>query len=231
MMTQVAIKSNSLIEASYKLSLQEQRFLLTCICKLKAFDVPAENQKTMTITASEFFCNFPEMGRENAERELNKAIDRLWDRTIFIKDENMKREVRWLQERATYLLGEGKIEITFSDSVLPYLTMLQGSFTKILLKNVSSLTSAYSIRLYELLIQRFDFQNRYMPLDEFRIILGIGDKYPQFRALNQWVIKPAVDELNEKTNLDVKVDTVKQGRKVVGLHFHFKENNQIKMDL
>ncbi|MDC9616089.1 replication initiation protein [Xenorhabdus khoisanae] len=231
MSDKVAIKSNSLIEAGYKLTLQEQRFLLTCISKLKAFNIPAEEQKTMTVTASEFFCNFPEMGRENAERELNKAIDRLWDRTIFIKEEEVKREVRWLQERATYISGEGKIEITFADTVLPYLTMLQGSFTKILLRNVSSLTSSYSIRLYELLIQRFDFQTRYIPLDEFRAMLGLGSKYPQFRALNQWVIKPSVNELNEKTDLKVKVDTVKQGKKVVALHFQFKEDKQIKIPM
>ncbi|WP_445494761.1 RepB family plasmid replication initiator protein [Photorhabdus sp. SF281] len=146
--------------------MQEQRFLLTYISKLKAFNIPAEAQKTMTVTASEFFCNFPEMGRENAERELNKAVDRLWDRTIFVKEENVKREVRWLQERATYISGEGKIEITFADTVLSYLTMLQGSFTNILLRNVSSLTNSYNIRLYELFIQRFDFQTRYISLNK-----------------------------------------------------------------
>ncbi len=32
----IAYKSNALIEASYKLTLQEQRFLLVCISRLKS---------------------------------------------------------------------------------------------------------------------------------------------------------------------------------------------------
>ncbi|MGK3681399.1 replication initiation protein, partial [Escherichia coli] len=44
--------SNALVEASYKLTLQEQRFLLLCISRLKS-GADAELQKTMTITASE----------------------------------------------------------------------------------------------------------------------------------------------------------------------------------
>ncbi|NAL14820.1 RepB family plasmid replication initiator protein, partial [Escherichia coli] len=32
----IAYKSNALVEASYKLTLQEQRFLLLCISRLKS---------------------------------------------------------------------------------------------------------------------------------------------------------------------------------------------------
>lgn len=226
---EIAIKSNNLIEASYKLTLQEQRFLLTCISRLKAFGVPAESQKTMVIYASDFYKNFPDVGRENAERELLKAVDRLWERTIIIRNQSTKREVRWLQEKAQYFNGEAKVEIVFADSVLPYLTQLHGSFTSITVKNVSSLTSTYSIRIYELLIQKKDFKARLIPLDEFRVMLGLDDKYPEFRALSQWVIKPALKELNDKSDLTVSFDTVKKGRKVIALHFHFKEDKQIKM--
>ncbi|MGK3681397.1 RepB family plasmid replication initiator protein [Escherichia coli] len=41
-----------MVEASYKLTLQEQRFLLLCISRLKS-GADAELQKTMTITAAE----------------------------------------------------------------------------------------------------------------------------------------------------------------------------------
>lgn len=47
----IAYKSNALVEASYKLTLQEQRFLLLCISRLNSgTDVASpELQKTMTI--------------------------------------------------------------------------------------------------------------------------------------------------------------------------------------
>lgn len=56
----IAYKSNALVEASYKLTLQEQRFLLLCISRLQSgVDAPPpELQKTMTITAVEFLIHF-----------------------------------------------------------------------------------------------------------------------------------------------------------------------------
>src|SRR5476649_352518 len=80
----IAYKSNALIEASYKLTLQEQRFLLACIGRLNSKDAP-DSQKSMTLTAAEFYTHFPDMGRKHAERELKKVVDRLWERSIILK--------------------------------------------------------------------------------------------------------------------------------------------------
>jgi plasmid replication initiation protein len=222
----IAYKSNALIEASYKLTLQEQRFLLVCIGRFNPKDEIPE--KTLTITAAEFYECFPDMGRENAERELSKAIDRLWDRSIIIRDEKKREEFRWIQYRAQYLKGEAKVKITFSDAIIPYLSQLKGQFTRVIVKNVSSLSSAYSIRIYELLQQFRSTGDRMIAIDDFRSMLGIDDKYQTFKSLNQLLLKPAINELNQKSNLSVAVDMVKQGRTVVALHFLFNEDRQIK---
>ncbi|EEU9561217.1 MULTISPECIES: replication initiation protein [Proteus] len=226
-MNLVAYKSNALIEASYKLTLQEQRILLMCIGKLNPL---AENpDKTFQLTANEFYLAFPDMGRKHAERHLKDAVDRLWDRTILISWKSNKEEIRWIQRKAKYFDGEGKLEISFSDYIMPYLTQLTQQFTAIAVKNVSALKRTYSIRIYELLMQFKKTGDRLITVDDFRSMLGLEDKYSEFRALNQLVLKPAVKELNEKSDLIVSVDTVKNGRAVVALHFHFKEDKQIKM--
>lgn len=229
----IAYKSNALIEASYKLTLQEQRFLLVCISRIKSgVDAPpAETQKTMTITAAELYDAFPDMGRQHAEAKLKEAIDRLWDRSVIIRDESKREEFRWVQYRAQYLKGEAKVEITFSDAIMPYLTQLKGQFTRVVVKNVSSLSSTYSIRLYELLQQFRSTGDRTITLDDFRSMLELDDKYVDFKILNRALIKPAIAELNEKSDLAVTVETVKQGRKVVALRFRFRDDKQIKMAL
>lgn len=229
----IACKSNALTEASYKLSLQEQRFLLVCISRIdsRVGAPPPEMQKTMTVTAAEFHKAFPDMGRQNAETKLKEAIDRLWDRSVIIRTEGKREEFRWVQYRAQYLTGEAKVEITFSDAIMPYLTQLQGQFTKVVIKNISSLSSAYSIRLYEMLQQFRSTGDRTIALDDFRSMLAVKDKYQQFKDLNKMIIKPAVAELNEKSDLAVIVETLKRGRTVVGLKFRFKEDKQIKMVL
>lgn len=227
----IAYKSNALIEASYKLTLQEQRFLLVCISRIKSgLDASsAESQKTMTITAAELYDAFPDMGRQHAEAKLKEAIDRLWDRSVIIRDESKREEFRWVQYRAQYLKGEAKVEITFSDAIMPYLTQLKGQFTRVVVKNVSSLSSTYSIRIYELLQQFRSTGDRTIALDDFRSMLDLDDKYVDFKILNRALIKPAIAELNEKSDLAVTVETVKQGRKVVALRFRFRDDKQIKM--
>jgi len=226
----IAYKSNALIEASYKLTLQEQRLLLICIGKINPRD--ESNQKLFQVTSTDFYLAFPDMGKSNAERHLREAIDKLAERWIYIQNNNERRRIRWIQEEAEYFDGEGKIEIVFSESIMPYLTQLQGQFTKIVIKNVSALKSVYSIRLYELLMQFKVIGDRIINLNDFRSMLGLDeDKYTSFKSLNQWVIKPAVKELNQKSNLSVTVDSVKKGRSVFALHFHFKEDQQIKMSI
>jgi len=56
----IAYKSNALIEAGYKLTLQEQRLLLTCIGKLNPRLENAE--KKFQLTAHDFYLAFPDMG-------------------------------------------------------------------------------------------------------------------------------------------------------------------------
>ncbi|WP_338149466.1 replication initiation protein [Xenorhabdus bovienii] len=70
-----------------------------------------------------------------------------------------------------------------------------------------------------------------MNVEDFRSMLGLEDKYLKFSELNKFVIKPAIKELNEKSNLTVNVDMIKKGRTIVSLHFQFKENKQIKIIL
>lgn len=217
----IAYKSNALIEASYKLTLQEQRLLLMCIGRLN----PTEEtpSKVFQLTSRDFYLEFPVMGLGNAERHLAEAIEKLSERWIYIQTDSQKRKIRWIQEEAEYFTGEGKVEIVFSDSVMPYLTQLHDQFTRIVVKNVSSLKGTYSIRIYELLMQFRSIGDRLIKLDDFRSMLRLEEKYKAFKRLNDDVIKPAIKELNEKSNLSVSVEAVKQGRKVVALHFRFKE--------
>lgn len=183
----------------------------------------------MTITAAELYDAFPDMGRQHAVAKLKEAIDRLWDRSVIIRDESKREEFRWVQYRAQYLKGEAKVEITFSDAIMPYLTQLKGQFTRVVVKNVSSLSSTYSIRIYELLQQFRSTGDRTIALNDFRSMLDLEDKYQLFKDLNKLLLKPAIAELNEKSDLAVTVETVKQGQKVIALRFRFRDDKQIKM--
>ena len=191
-------------------------------------DPRSEIPKTMTVTAAQFS---ELMGIPNAHRELYIAVDALYGATIVLKEDNEDIELRWIQKKSKRIKGAGSVTITWSDEVLRYISQLQSRFTTYKLRNIASLQSSHSIRLYELL-QRFNDKNyRVILIDDFRSALGLEGKYPNFKELNRRVIKAAVDELNQHSDLVVEYDTIKKGRTVTALAFTFKQNKQIKMDI
>lgn len=228
MSSMVAYKSRWLIEASYRLTLQEQRFMLCCVAKLNSREALPNS---ITVYAEDFYGQFPDMGKNNAELELKKAVDRLWDRSIIVKDPAQTEEVRWIQKRVKYHKGEARVSVSFSDSIAKYLTQLSGQFAKIALDNISGLKSVYSIRIYEMCQQFVSTGNRLITVEDLRFILGLGDSYSKFKELNKFVITPSIKELNAKSNINVKVQQIKKGRYIHALHFIFQEKEQLEFNV
>jgi plasmid replication initiation protein len=167
---------------------------------------------------------------KNAHRELYKAADKLYERSIIVSDPEKTEEFRWIQKKAIYHKGEGRVTFTWSDDVLIYISQLKQRFTTYRLNDVSRLNSSYAIRLYELLMQFNATKDRKINLNDFKSLFNLENKYPLFRDLNKWVIKPAVKEINSSSNLVVYYSTVKKGRHVVALQFDFQESKQMIMD-
>lgn len=222
-------KSNNLIDASYKLNVQAQKLVLACLGKIDSRP-DATPQKEVTLTASEF-SELMGIDIKNAHRELYKAADALFKSSIILHEGDDEIELYWIQEKAKKLKGEGAIRIVWSDRILRYICQLKSRFTTYKLRNIASLQSGHSIRLYELLMKFNATGERVIYLEDFKSALGISDKYPEFKVLNRDVIKPAIEELNQRSDLIIKFDTIKKGRTIVALVFEFKQNSQLKMDI
>jgi plasmid replication initiation protein len=222
-------KSNNLIDASYKLNVQAQKLVLACLGKIDSRP-DATPQKEVTLTASEF-SELMGIDIKNAHRELYKAADALFKSSIILHEGDDEIELYWVQEKAKKLKGEGAIRIIWSDRILRYICQLKSRFTTYKLRNIASLQSGHSIRLYELLMKFNATGERVIYLEDFKSALGISDKYSEFKVLNRDVIKPAIDELNQRSDLIIKFDTIKKGRTVAALVFEFKQSNQLKMDI
>lgn len=219
-------KSNYLVEASYKLTLQEQRLILACLSKINS---KIEPPKTITLSASEY-SDIMNIDIKNAHRELNKAAGKLYERSITVSDPEKTEEFRWIQKKVIYHKGDGKVTITWSDDVLTYIGQLKSRFTSYKIRNISSFQSTYSIRLYELLMQFNSTKERTISLDDFRSLFKINDKYLKFKDLNRDVIKPSIKEINNVSDLVVCCSPIKKGRNIVALIFDFKQNNQMKIN-
>lgn len=219
-------KSNALIDASYKLNVQAQKLVLACLAKVDPRD---EIPKEMSLSATEFG---ELMGIENnARRDLYRAADALFKSSVILKDDKEEVELYWIQKKAKKLKGEGLVTLTWSDEVLKYISQIKSRFTSYKLRNIANLQSSHSIRLYELLMKFNATGERVIYLDDFKSALGISDKYKEFKVLKRDVIAPSVKELNQRSDLAIKFETIKKGRSVAALSFEFKQSVQLKMDI
>lgn len=218
-------QANQLIEASYRLTLEEKRLIIICISKThRKKEIPEK----LSVTAEEFASAF-ELNMKSAYKQLRDATDRLYERDIKFRTGNSSERMRWVY-RVTYHEGQGMVSLKFSPDITPYIGHLQNQFTPYKLNHVKSLKSTYSIRLYELLSQYLQDGQRWITVDDLRAMFELEDKYSKYADLRKWVVEPSVDELNEKSNYDVTFKPEKDGRTVTKLWFFFKEKKQFAMD-
>jgi plasmid replication initiation protein len=223
----VVAKANELIDARYKLNVQAQKLLLCCIGKL---DGRKEVPKESILTANEF-AEMTGIPLNDAYKELYQAADKLFNASLKLIEDGEEVEIVWVQEKAKKLKGQGQVRLVWSDRVRRYLGELEGCFTKYKLKSVSTLKSAHSIRLYELLMLWQSTGIRTISVDDLKASLGLSDAYPQFFIFNRDVLKPSMKEINTRSDIKVRVETLKTGRKITALKFRFIETKQLKLEV
>lgn len=224
------VKSNRVVEASYELTLNEQRLILACIAKIKrgeGIDIHSE----FVITASEFAQMFG-ITTNRAYRDLRAASKKLFQRWVIIKpnngDENEEIESRWIAS-AHYQPNQGSIRLHFAPIMIPYISLLQSEFTIYDLESISKMNSTYSVRIYELLMQWKGTGSRKIDLSDLKYMLCVGRKYDRLKDFKDRVLHPALKEINESTELIVEYDQYREGRSVKGFEFKFKLKNEFRL--
>lgn len=98
-------------------------------------------------------------------------------------------------------------------------------YTKINLLIQKKFDSKYALFLYELCIDYAGInQTPVMDIDKFRYFMGLGsEEYPEFKAFNSKIIKPAIKEVSEKSDLFVDVKYIKEKNKVVRVKFFIEK--------
>jgi plasmid replication initiation protein len=219
------VKSNKVVEASYMLSLAEQRVLLACIAQIDSTAVLTEEYR-FEVTAFGVANLAGLENLSNTYRDLKKSSEKLYERSVIIDDpdpDNPKitqRKTRWIST-IDYVPGEGKVVLSFALGIIPYLSQLSREFTKYKLKHVARFESVYSIRLYELLVQWNSSGEREIEVEWLKNQFQVGEKYSRLVDLKKRVIDPAVEEINKHSNLWVRYGQRKLGRTITHFQFQF----------
>ena len=229
--SELVVKSNRLIEASYRLGLNEQRVILYSICRCRDEQTGLFPDRPVTITADSFAKKFPSIDKTNVYRQLKDAMDALYDRSVTIHDidpasgHTRVKKTRWISEGA-YVDGAGNIQVIFTPEVIKYITRLEAEFTSYQLEKVGNMTSSYAVRVYELLSQHRDIGQRTLNLAWLRETLGVEPgEYKLTADFKKWVIEIAVDQINKHSDLTVSYKPVKTGRAITDFAFKIKAKN------
>ena len=106
-------------------------------------------------------------------------------------------------------------------------------YAKLNLRLQNQFTSRYALVLWEVCFDYFDTdrdqgETPLIPLKTFRELMGIeADEYQTFKALNQFVIKPAIKEINDLTDYHVEVEQKRIGRPIAELKFRISKGTQL----
>lgn len=236
-MNELVVKDNALINASYSLSLVEQRLILLAIVITRRHHHNMEWDfllgKPIEISASDYIEAF-NVSRQTAYEALQTASKTLFQRQFSYQERGEVKGIwyktsRWVSDIA-YMNETATVSFTFAPAVLPLITQLEKHLTSYELQQVASLNSSYAVRLYEVLIAwRSIGKTPQITIEDLRNKLGvINGEYERMSNFKSRVLDYSIEQINEHTDIKASYEQHKQGRKVTGFTFKFKVKDKNK---
>lgn len=222
------VMQNRIEQCFHKMTLDEKRLLILASPTARMID--ASEKDAIEITAEQF-ANECGIKVSSAYKQLEVASKNLLNRSFSYINERGKRVgVTWVI-RAVY--EDGYISVCFPDEVLIMLKAFDASnpFTKYKKENVLLLKGEYSIDLYHIAKKYEGMSTFQMTLEDYKLELGLPKSYNRINNLKARALEPAIDEINEKTDINITYENIKRGRTVTGLKFTVKPKAKPKKAL
>jgi plasmid replication initiation protein len=235
-------QQNRLVEARYHLSARELKLVLY-VCAM--VDPHAKNFGKCKIRVRDF-ADVAGLESDDLYTQLRDTalairgkplvFENYLDRDDDGKERPRRKTLSWFIDVTETSEGDGYVKVTLHPDLKPYLLQLQRDFTAFRLGYAVRLESKYAIRLYQLL-KRWAYRGqKEIAVDDLRVWLGtrqldkdgkvIEETLAPYKSLKQRAIQPAVDELNEGSDLSVSFSEMryKGVKTVAALCFRIRPN-------
>ena len=232
-MSELVVKDNALMNASYNLSLVEQRLILLAIIEARGSGKGINANNPLVVHAESYINQFG-VAKQTAYQALKDACKDLFARQFSYQEKRGRGTInitsRWVSQ-VGYIDDLATVELIFSPAVVPLITRLEAQFTKYDIEQISGLSSAYAVRLYELLIcWRSTGKTPVIEIPEFRKRLGVlDDEYQRMERLKTSILELSIKQINEHTDITVTYQQHKAGRVITGFTFSFIQKSQPKV--
>ena len=210
----------ALVNAKYKLTSSEMKFILTALTQLDSKSDTVLQDYVIKISELE-----KKLQVEQNETRLKSFAKKLMMKPLEVPTATGWIVANWFSD-IEYIRGEAKFKVRFSEKLKPYLLELKKRFVSYNLKYILPLTSTYSVRIYQLLKEYEKLNKRYFSVDELQELLQVPPSYKKkYNDFKKKVLQVAEKELKEHCDIYFTLEEEKEGRKVSRLIFRIYKNS------
>jgi len=209
-------------------NLNDYQVFLHLVSKLGKVDISGNYiqcetlQRDHTLTASEFSEAF-DISLDMAYGVIKRACKRLMKTSIILeKPELFETWEINVCSHAVYKDKEGRIDIKFTDSIMPYLAQVRSKFVLYNLKEVANFGSFYTTRLYEYIQEFKDTGWIECSVDKLRVLFATGEKFIKYNDFKRFTFGHAVDEINSQYEMNLQFEEIKEQKRIIKIKFTFK---------
>ena len=217
---------NVMAEAQYDMPLVSQKLFITALAQV---DINKKNFDYIDIGLVEF-ADKNNVSKNYVYNRKEFITSKALTAQILIKDLNSDSyKQKNIFGQAEY--HNGIFTFKFNEDMKPYLLDIysKGNYFKFIKEYISQFKCKYTMKLYLLCQSNLWKHNVTYSTDYIKEFYAIEkNKYKEFKRLKERVLNPALQEINEKTNLNVKMEPIKIGRKIEKLEFIITDKKQIE---
>ena len=223
----IAMQHNNLVEAKYSMTLQQKRIMIWLVSQIKPDDIDFKEH----VLSVKDLIEICQLSGESAYKEVRNITFSLIEKGIRILDitnpkKGIEIQVSWLSS-AKY--DSGKVKLTFSPELKPYLLQLKNQFTAVNTLDLMQFRSVHAIRIYELLKQYQNIGERTLSIDEIKECCGVKNKLKQYGEFEKYLLLIAQREINEKSDLHFDFERIKPSRKIIAIKFIIGKNKAYEL--
>ncbi len=234
----MAVVANKLLLGRYSLEETEYKLIRALLGKVEPFlaekGTLCKGQDGQSLDCSQmYYLSVTEyahlfgMETSNARNVLAIAANNLFESFITLREDSgsSKQKViklRWVQ-KIVFDSTNDSVGVMWTNDVSKHISQLGSSFTQLRLEDISKLSGSHTLRLYELLVCRFNERGKkakvMFTLEELYFMMDISTSFREYAEFKRRILLPSLARINGIR--DIAVEEGKRGRKVVNLTFVF----------
>ena len=179
-------------------------------------------------------------GDRNRDRRLRDTMETLMREARFhmmLDDERHEKIIAPI-EAVGWSKDSDEISLTFTPTILPYITLLQRNFTQYKLEYVARMSSKHAIVLYKLLAKEYNqykyykkkgvltpqqeekFTHPQYTLAQLKRWTGTEGKYAEVGKFRKRVLDVAMRDINKCSDMHVDYENIRTGHSISGFQFN-----------